>query len=100
MTDDRPDDPKPDDPLAAAILALATERGAVSPQDVARQIAAERAKPKDPPDLWRRYLTPVKQQGLHLARQGRVEIVRGSKAVEPDQAKGLYKYRLPGGAGG
>jgi hypothetical protein len=95
MTDDGANDPKPDDPLAAAILAMAAERGPVSPQDVARHVASARARPKDPPDLWRRYLTPVKQQGLHLARQGRVEIVRGSTAVEPDKAKGLYKYRLP-----
>jgi hypothetical protein len=86
-----------DDPLAAEILTLAAEHGTIGPQDVARRIAAARARPKDPPDLWRRYLTPVKQQGLHLARQGRIEIVRNGRAVPPDQAKGLYRYRLPGG---
>lgn len=94
MTDRSETEPK-DDPLAQAILSLAAERGSVSPQDVARSVAAARGRPKDPPDLWRRYLTPVKQQGLHLARQGRIEIVRGGEAVEPDKAKGLFKYRLP-----
>lgn len=96
MTEQSGNQPK-DDPLAQAILDLAAERGSVSPQDVARAIAAARARPKDPPDLWRRYLTPVKQQGLHLARQGRIEIVRGGQAVEPDKAKGLFTYRLPQG---
>lgn len=96
MTDQR-DNAAKDDPLALAILAMAAERGSVSPQDVARSLAAARARPKDPPDLWRRYLTPVKQQGMHLARQGRVEIVRGTQVVAPDQAKGLFKYRLPTG---
>lgn len=94
MIEDRDTEPK-DDPLAQAILAMAADHGSVSPQEVARHVAAGRARPKDPPDLWRRYLTAVKQQGLHLARQGRIEIVRGGKAVEPDKAKGLFRYRLP-----
>jgi len=84
-----------DDPLAVRLMALAADPRGVAPEAVARAVAAERAKPKDPPDLWRRYLTPVKQQATHLARQGRLEILRKGKPVPPDEARGLVRYRVP-----
>ncbi|MEQ8967237.1 MAG: DUF3253 domain-containing protein [Azospirillaceae bacterium] len=95
-TDIRP--PADDDPLAVRLLEMAATARGVAPEAVARAIAAERAKPKDPPDLWRRYLTPVKQQALHLARQGRLEVLRKGVAVSPDAARGLVRYRVPGAA--
>ena len=65
------------DPIVDAIFdtlhALGPGKSA-SPMDIARAFAASRAKPKDPPDLWRRYLKAVKQQMVHLARVGRIEI--------------------------
>ena len=70
-----PDAPAPgEDPVAQAILDLLAARGAgksISPE------AAARAKKNDPPDLWRRYMNAVRQQALHLARQGRIRIQIG-----------------------
>ncbi len=74
------------DPAAEAILTLIAAQPAgksVTPEAVARAIAAERAKPSDPPDAWRRYLNPVKQQALNLARRGRIAILRKGKPVDP-----------------
>ena len=84
-----------DDPIALWILSTladGTEKPLVA---LARAIAKDRAKPKDPPDLWRRYLTAVRQQAVHLARQGRLEILRGKTVVDPNDFKGLVKVRLP-----
>ncbi len=79
-------DPPPDDPVARAVLdliaALAPGRS-ISPVAAARSVAAARAKPGDPPDAWRRYLPAVRQQALHLARQGRIAILRKGKPVDP-----------------
>ena len=61
----------------------------------ARAFAASRAKPKDPPDLWRRYLKAVKQQMVHLARAGRIEITRKGQPVDPNDFKGVVRLRLP-----
>lgn len=86
---------KKDDPIALYILDAVAEGGEVSPREVAMRIAAIRARPIDPPDLWRKYLMGVNQQAKHLARQGRIEIVRKGEAVNPDEVKGLFKLRLP-----
>ncbi len=84
-----------DDPVAAAILALLAERGpggSVSPVQVAQAVAGARARPGDPPDLWRRYLPAVRQQALHLARQGRILILRKGKPVDAKQpVKGVVR---------
>ena len=70
--------------------------GSVSPEQVARAAAEARRGPKDPPDLWRKYLSAVKQQAVHLARAGRIEVLRKGKPVEdPARAKGVVRYRLP-----
>jgi len=96
--DDPPDDPI-DDPLAAAILAQLAARPAgktVTPEEVARAVAAARAKPKDPPDLWRRYLHGVREQAHHLARQGRLVILRKGKPADPShRVKGVIRLTLP-----
>ncbi|MGB0627375.1 MAG: DUF3253 domain-containing protein [Alphaproteobacteria bacterium] len=88
------------DPVAAAILdalAAAKPGGSVSPEDVARAVAESRRKANDRPDLWRRYLSAVKQQAIHLARAGEIQVLRKGQPVEdPARAKGVVRYRLPG----
>ncbi len=95
--------PSPDgkkDPVAQAILDLlaALEPGkSITPEDAARAFAAGRARESDPPDLWRRYLNAARQQALHLARQGRIAILRKGKPVDPaEPVKGVIRLSLPG----
>jgi hypothetical protein len=88
-----------DDPVAERILALLAEVGAgksISPEEAARAFAAGRARPNDPPDLWRRYLAAVRQQALYLARRGRIRILRKGKALDPHApVKGVIRLALP-----
>ena len=95
---DRDEAPKLD-PVARAILdALeAAPPGArLDPIAVAKAYAAARARPKDPPDLWRRYLPAVRQQALHLGRSGRIVILRKGKPADPHAPiKGLIRLALP-----
>ena len=82
---DRENQPQ-DDPIAAAILAALAglpSGASLDPQDIARAVAQERARPKDPPDLWRRYLAAVRQQAIHLGRAGRIAVLRKNKPVDP-----------------
>lgn len=88
------DDAPKGDPIAHLIVALCAEHGSISPQDVAKRFFAEHRKAKDPDDGWRRYMNPVKQQMVHLARAGQVEITRKGEAVDPDDFRGLVKIRL------
>ena len=91
--------PQADDPVALAILALLAQpnaKSSIRPEDAARAYAAQRAKPSDPPDAWRRYLLAVRQQALNLARQGRLVILRKGKAADPAQPiKGVIRLALP-----
>ena len=95
---EQPADSGADDPVAEAILALLAKTDAgrsISPEDAARAFAAGRAKPASPPDLWRRYLPAVRQQALHLARQGRIHILRKGKPVDPHApVKGVIRLAL------
>ncbi|MDH5749743.1 MAG: DUF3253 domain-containing protein [Rhodospirillales bacterium] len=85
------------DPVAVAILAALSETdGSLSPQDIAKTIAQARSKPKDPPDVWKKYLQAVKQQMVHLARAGRIEILRKGKPADPENFKGVVRLRLKG----
>ena len=86
------------DPVVQVIfdVLMALEPGkSASPMDVARAYAALRAKPTDPPDVWRRYMNAVKQQMVHLARARRIQIVRKGKPVDPNDFKGVVRLRLP-----
>ncbi|MEM8587451.1 MAG: DUF3253 domain-containing protein [Pseudomonadota bacterium] len=87
-------DEKTEDPLVAYILERAAEADAPTPADIARGFAIGRVKPKDGPDAWRRYLNPVKQQILHLARQGRIDVLRNGEKVDPKDARGVTRIRL------
>ncbi len=81
------------------ILQLLEQREAtqnLDPNEVARTFAAGRAKRNDPPDLWRKYLPAVRQQALHLARQGRLSILRKGKVADPNAPiKGLIRLSQP-----
>lgn len=86
-----------DDPVAIAMLGLladAADGKAISPEAVARTYAETRRRKSDPPDLWRRYLNAVRQQAIHLARAGRIEILRKGKPADPNDFKGVYRLRL------
>lgn len=89
----------PLDPVAEAILARLGEAGpgcSITPEQVARDLAAARARPVDPPDLWRRYLPAVRQQAIYLARIGRITILRKGKPLDPRApVKGVIRLSLP-----
>jgi hypothetical protein len=86
----------PPDPIALAIVECIGD-GPKTPQEVAKTIAKSKSKPSDPPDLWRRYLPAVKNQMVHLARAGEIEITRQGKVVNPNDFRGLVKLRRPEG---
>lgn len=92
-----------DDPVATAIMTLLAEtdaRKAITPESAARAYAETRRRKSDPPDLWRRYLNAVRQQSIHLARAGRIEILRKGKPADPNDFKGVYRLRLKADADG
>jgi hypothetical protein len=84
------------DPIVLAIMA---ELDAGKPgASIAPAVAEQKRTPKDPNDLWRKYLPAVKQQAIHLARAGRIELLRKGKPVDdPAHAKGVVRYRLLAG---
>lgn len=96
MTDTVPESPK-GDPIVNLVLSMAADAGVrgVSAQEVARVYFSQRRRSKDPDDGWRRFMNPVKQQVLSLARSGRVEIVRGGEVQDPNDFRGLVRVRLP-----
>ena len=100
--------PDPDafsDPVAGEILRHVRARGpgkSVCPSEVARAFADQRRKPTDPPDLWRSYMNPVRQQAKALARQGHIAILRRGRPVDSHApVKGVIRLalRAPGAAG-
>lgn len=95
MSDDSQAAEKPDDPIAVAIMALLNDGLKPTFRDVAQFVAKERAKPKDGPDLWRRYMNATKQEAIHLARAGRIQIIRKGQVADPNDFKGIVRLRLP-----
>ncbi|MCK5445822.1 MAG: DUF3253 domain-containing protein [Rhodospirillaceae bacterium] len=93
-TEDAPETPQKDDPIATTILEMLGDAKSLNFKDVAMAIAETKRKPKDRPDLWRRYINAVKQQSVHLARQGRIEIVRKGEVADPSDFKGIVRIRL------
>jgi hypothetical protein len=87
------------DPIAGEILRLVEACGpgkSICPTEAARSFAEARRKPKDPPDLWRRYLPAVRQQAKNLARQGRIAILRRGQPVDPNvPIKGVVRLAPP-----
>ena len=85
---------KPLDPIAEFILDALADGGSMTPADMARAIGDARKKPKDKPDAWRRFMNPVKQQMVHLARIGRIEILRKGEVADPEDFRGVVRMRL------
>lgn len=89
------------DPVARAILAALEEAAAgngrpVNPDAIARDLDRASRKPGDSrPPRPDRYRRAVKQQAIHLARTGRIQILRNGKPVDPNDFKGVWRMRLP-----
>lgn len=95
MADD--DDKPAGDPLAQHILDLCARKGSIRPEDAAKSYFEEHRRLKDTDEDWRRYMVPVKQQMIGLARQGRIEITRKGEVQDPEDFKGIVRMRLPQG---
>ncbi len=73
--------------ITAALLQLAAERGpekSLCPTDVARAVSAEN---------WRPLLGAVRKVAADLARQGKIEILRKGKPINPDEMRGVIRLR-------
>ncbi|MDG1859716.1 MAG: DUF3253 domain-containing protein [Emcibacteraceae bacterium] len=86
---------KEEDPIRLYILEAIAGGAKVSPNDIAIEIAKDRAKASDPDDVWRKYMLAVKQQAKSLARAGQISILRRGKPIDPNKMKGLVKFSLP-----
>ena len=76
-------------PLEEAIFDLLAARkpgASLDPSEPAKAVDAEG---------WNRLLPQVRAVAVGLARQGRLEITRKGKPVDPDAFKGVYRLRLP-----
>jgi len=85
------------DKIAAEILRQTAERGAgksICPSEVARALAPEE-------EAWRRLLGPVRATAIRLARDGRLDVLRKGKPVDPAaEVRGVIRLRAPGGQSG
>jgi hypothetical protein len=72
-----------------AILALVAERGAeksICPSEAARALDAEG---------WRSLMTRVRREAVRLAQEGRIEILRKGKPVDPGaEIRGVIRLRI------
>ena len=78
--------------IASTMLALAAQRGegkTISPSDVARALAG------DHPDGWGPLMRPVRQVAVRLMKEGRIDILRKGRPVDPDDFRGVYRLALP-----
>ena len=77
--------------IAAELLRQTTERGpakSICPSEVARALAPEE-------EAWRRLLGPVRATAIRLAREGRVEVLRKGKPVDPEAGiRGVIRLRI------
>lgn len=70
------------------------------PNDAARAAAARKAKPTDPPDLWRQYSKQARAEAIGLAREGKLLVLRKGKPVDPTKPiKGVIRVALPDAGG-
>lgn len=82
------------DPIASSILDALADGSLLTVEQMAKTIAEQRKRPKDGPQLWRKYMQAVKQQAMHLGKTGQIEIVHKGEVVEPDNFKGRVHLRL------
>jgi hypothetical protein len=75
--------------IREAILALVAERGAeksICPSEAARALDAEG---------WRSLMTRVRHEAVRLAQEGRIEILRKGKPVDPGaEIRGVIRLRI------
>jgi len=83
------------DPVAQFILETLEERVSATPIEIARALGEQRRRPiEKKADAWRRFLNPVKQQMVFLARTGKIEITRKGQLLDPEDFRGVVKLRL------
>jgi hypothetical protein len=82
-----------EDIVRSFIMASLEDGKSWEPQKLAQAFYAERARPEDPKDGWRKYLNAMRQQALSLARAGRVEFTHKGKVIELDKIKGVIRLR-------
>ena len=86
---------KPLDPVAQFILETLQHRVSATPIEIARALGEQRRRPiEKKADAWRRFLNPVKQQMVFLARLGEIEITRKGELLDPENFRGVVKMRL------
>jgi hypothetical protein len=82
--------------IATEILRQVAARGdgkSICPSEVARALA--------PDPAWRGLMSRVRSAALGLAREGRIEVLRKGKPVDPTQdVRGVIRLRIAGGAEG
>jgi hypothetical protein len=75
------------------ILRQTAARGpgkSICPSEVARALAPEE-------DAWRRLMGQVRAAAIRLARQGKVEVLRKGKPVDPEaEIRGVIRLRIAG----
>lgn len=77
--------------IADEILHLTALRGpdkSICPTEVAR------ALDPTPGEGWRRQLDPVRQVAARLAADGRIDILRKGRPVDPASFKGVIRLRI------
>ncbi|MFW5661367.1 MAG: DUF3253 domain-containing protein [Oceanicaulis sp.] len=78
-----------EDRIEAVILSLVEARGpgkSICPSEAAREAF---------PDTWTDHMRHVRSAAIHLAREGRISILRKGKPVDPNDFKGVYRLSLP-----
>lgn len=86
-----------EDPIRAFLRSAVQGDESYSPQQLAQNFYATRAKAGDPPDAWRRYLQAFKQQITSLVKAGEAEYLRKGKPVPLEDAKGVVRVRKKAG---
>jgi len=74
-----------------ALLSQVREGESINPNEVAKAVATDVSNPEG----WRRELPKVRAVAVGMARQGRIEILRKGKPVDPEDVRGIYRLRLP-----
>lgn len=78
--------------IEETITQLITQRGTdktICPSEVARAIAGKNEKE------WRLLMKPIRMVAVHMAKQGKLSIMRKGKHVNPDDFKGIYRLGIP-----
>ncbi|CCQ73723.1 DUF3253 domain-containing protein [Magnetospira sp. QH-2] len=82
------------DPLVTFMMSFLSDKASAGGQEIAQAYAKEQTKDHGKPVPWRRYFQAVKQQALHQARAGTLEILHKGKPIDPTEVKGVVRYRL------